>query len=165
MPGAILESVDGDVLGGRVNIRLGPMNLTYAGTATIAGRNNATRELRLEVIGSEQRGAGTARADVSIRTSPEENAARVFVDTELFLTGRPAQLGAGMVQGVAQRLFEEFADRLAADAQGGPAGDIESGAGRQDAIDLTPSFFLALAVAIGIAGVVGLIILWMRQVR
>ena len=33
MPGASLDSVDGDTIKGRIKVKVGPISMTYAGTA------------------------------------------------------------------------------------------------------------------------------------
>lgn len=160
MPGAHLDRVDGDRLEGRVNVRIGPMNLTYEGTAVVKDRDQGAGTLSMEVAGRDQRGGGTASAKVRIQLTPDGNATTVAVETDLSLTGRPAQLGAGMVQGVAQRIFTEFAERLAPDAGSPDAG--ETGHEDADTIDLTgPVVYIVAAVA-GIIVLALVIWLWRR---
>ena len=42
MPGATLDSVDGDAFAGRVKVKVGPIMLTYAGKATFAEKDEAS---------------------------------------------------------------------------------------------------------------------------
>ena len=112
MPGASLSSVEGDVIRGQIAIRIGPLGLTYEGMAETVERDEAAKKLRLKVSADEQRGTGTANGVVSIQLMSEGKKTRVQVETELDLTGRPAQLGAGLVENVAGGLFQKFAQNL-----------------------------------------------------
>ena len=67
MPGATLDSVDGDEIRGRIKVKVGPINMTYAGTARFVERDKSTGVVRLEASGKETRGAGTASATAIIR--------------------------------------------------------------------------------------------------
>ncbi len=64
MPGASLDSVNGDEIKGRIKVKVGPISMTYAGTARFTERDAATRVMKLEAAGKETRGAGTASATV-----------------------------------------------------------------------------------------------------
>jgi len=39
MPGATVDSVDGDVVKGRIKVKVGPVQLTYSGTARFIERD------------------------------------------------------------------------------------------------------------------------------
>ncbi len=159
MPGAHLDRVDGDRLEGRVNVRIGPMNLTYQGTAVVKDRDQDAGTLSMDVSGRDQRGGGTASAEVRIQLTPDGNATTVAVETDLSLTGRPAQLGAGMVQGVAQGIFTEFAERLAAGARPSEPGELEQEGA--DAIDLTGQVVKVGAVVAAI--IVLAVLIWLLR--
>ena len=64
MPGATLDSVDGDEINGRIKVKVGPIQMTYAGTAKFTERDPAAHVITLEASGKETRGAGTASAKV-----------------------------------------------------------------------------------------------------
>ncbi len=64
MPGATLDSVDGDEIRGRIKVKVGPINMTYAGTARFVERDQELGVVTLEATGKETRGAGTASASV-----------------------------------------------------------------------------------------------------
>jgi carbon monoxide dehydrogenase subunit G len=124
MPGATIDSVDGDEIRGRIKVKVGPINMTYAGTARFVERDKATGVVRLEASGKETRGAGTASA--TVRSVLEDRGAEtdVVVLTTLNVTGKPAQFGRGVLNDVGGRLLSIFANNLAATlaADGGAAG-------------------------------------------
>jgi carbon monoxide dehydrogenase subunit G len=115
MPGAALTSVDGDSFAGTVKVKLGPVSLQYAGKGRFVERDEAAHRVVLEANGTDKRGNGTAGATVHARLEAAgDNQTRVVVDTDLKVTGRPAQFGRGVLQDVSGRIIEQFAGCLAA---------------------------------------------------
>jgi carbon monoxide dehydrogenase subunit G len=113
MPGATLDSVDGDEIKGRIKVKLGPITMTYAGTAQFIERDSAAGVVTLQASGKETRGAGTASATVRSQLHAEGSQTRVTVHTSLNVTGRPAQFGRGVMADVSGKLIGIFADNLA----------------------------------------------------
>jgi carbon monoxide dehydrogenase subunit G len=113
MPGATLDSVDGDVISGRIKVKVGPIAMTYAGTARITERDAAAHVITMEASGKETRGAGTASANVTSTLQGEDGQTHVTVRTTLNVTGRPAQFGRGVMAEVGGKLIGIFADNLA----------------------------------------------------
>jgi carbon monoxide dehydrogenase subunit G len=113
MPGATLDSIDGDEFTGRLKVRLGAMTITYRGSARIASKDEAKHLVTLEGSGKEARGAGTAKATVRTELHDEGERTRVTVHTTLNVTGRPAQFGRGILAEVGGKLIGRFADSLA----------------------------------------------------
>ncbi|MGH3360732.1 MAG: SRPBCC family protein [Nocardioidaceae bacterium] len=122
LPGAELtETVDDDRFRGQVKLAIGPLAMNYAGEVRIVGRDDAAHTLRLDAFGRERRGSGTARADITLSLRPDGSATTLQVVSDIALTGRVASLGRG-VRDVSNKLFSEFAERLAAQlgAEPGP---------------------------------------------
>jgi carbon monoxide dehydrogenase subunit G len=127
MPGATVDSVDDDVVTGRVKVKVGPVALTYAGKARFTERDEQARSITLEASGKETRGAGTASATVHSWLADEGGGqTRVTVHTSMNVTGRPAQFGRGVMADVGGRIIEKFATNLAAQLAAG--GQEEAGA-------------------------------------
>jgi carbon monoxide dehydrogenase subunit G len=114
MPGATLDSVDGDVISGRIKVKVGPIAMTYAGTARFTERDPQAHVITLEASGKETRGAGTASATVRSMLEGQGQQTHVIVHTTLNVTGRPAQFGRGVMAEVGGRLIGIFAGNLAA---------------------------------------------------
>ena len=131
MPGATVDTVDGDDVAGRLKVKVGPVALTYKGTATFKDRDSSDRSLLVEAAGKELRGAGTATATVRAALQPDNvpDATLVTLHTTLSVTGRPAQFGRGVIAEVGSRLIDKFADNLAQQLSGGADGAAAS-AGR-----------------------------------
>src|SRR5580704_9685824 len=119
MPGATIDSVDGDEIKGRIKVKVGPVALTYAGTARFTDKDEQARKVVLEASGKETRGSGTASATITSTLSDEAGQTRVVVHTTMTVTGRPAQFGRGVMAEVSGRVIEKFATNLAAQLSGG----------------------------------------------
>jgi len=157
MPGATVDSVDGDVVKGRIKVKVGPVVMTYAGTARFVERDEQTRTVTLEASGKETRGAGTASATVRSSLKDEGGQTKVVVHTTMSVTGRPAQFGRGVMAEVGGRIIEKFAANLAAQLAGGsaPAAAMAasngSGPGAADASGPGASFTTAAAATMAAA--------------
>jgi carbon monoxide dehydrogenase subunit G len=114
MPGATLDSVDGDEIKGRIKVKVGPISITYAGTARFTERNRDAGVVTLEAAGKETRGSGTAAATVRSELHGQDGQTEVTVHTSLNVTGRPAQFGRGVMADVSAKLIGIFATNLAA---------------------------------------------------
>ncbi|MCW2698431.1 MAG: coxG [Modestobacter sp.] len=135
MPGAILDSVEGDDFTGRVKVKLGPINLTYQGKGSFIERDETTHQAKIDARGKDQRGNGTAAAIVTAKLASEGDVTRVDVLTDLNITGRPAQFGRGVMTDVGNKLLGQFADKLSAQLASGDLGidpAVVAGTGTQE---------------------------------
>jgi carbon monoxide dehydrogenase subunit G len=129
LPGATIEpGEDEATYSGTMRVKLGPVTMDYRGVARIASTDEAARTTVLSVEGRETRGQGSVTATITNRLAPEDGGTRVIVETELSVTGRPAQFGRGLMQDVAASMLGDFArclsERLAgqeADGASAPA--------------------------------------------
>jgi carbon monoxide dehydrogenase subunit G len=126
LPGATVDSVEpaldpdqgggvvgrGDSFAGRVKVKVGPITVTYRGTATFLHRDEEAGRVTIRADGREARGSGTAAATVEAVLHDEGDRTRVTLDTELAITGRPAQFGRGVMVDVSNKLLGTFADCL-----------------------------------------------------
>jgi carbon monoxide dehydrogenase subunit G len=128
MPGATVDKVDGDVISGKVKVKVGPVSLTYAGSARFTEKDEKTRTVVLDASGKETRGSGTAAATVTSSLQDEGGGqTRVVVRTSMTVTGRPAQFGRGVIAEVSGRIIEKFASNLAGQLASGPAAAAVNG--------------------------------------
>ena len=134
MPGASVDEFDGEVVTGRIKVKVGPVSLTYKGTAKFTERDPDARVILLEASGKETRGAGTASATVRATLEPESGgeATKATMHTTMNVTGRPAQFGRGVMVEVGGKLVEQFAQNLRQlitddSAGGGGAAATEAG--------------------------------------
>jgi carbon monoxide dehydrogenase subunit G len=149
MPGAALDSVEGDDFTGRVKVKLGPINLTYQGKASFVEKDETAHRAVIDAKGKDQRGNGTAAAVVTATLNAEGSVTRVDVLTDLNITGRPAQFGRGVMTDVGNKLLGQFADRLAAQLGESPdvAADAVAAAEQQEPTVATSVAATAAGVA------------------
>jgi uncharacterized protein len=134
MPGATLTGREGDSFTGKVKVKVGPVSLTYGGTATFASLDEANRVAVIEAAGKETRGSGTAKAMITARMKEQDGSTTVDVETDLTITGKPAQFGRGVMAEISGKLITQFADCLAAEITGdrdAPAAAADSSAENQ----------------------------------
>ncbi|MCP9969863.1 SRPBCC family protein [Actinomadura madurae] len=133
MPGATLDSAEGEEFAGRMKVKVGAMTITYRGTARIVSADESARVVTMEASGKEARGSGTAAATVQARLHEEDGTTRVTVHTKLNVTGRPGAVRpqhpvGGRFQG--HRPVREVAGGRAGDLGRGSRGGARRGARR-----------------------------------
>jgi uncharacterized protein len=136
-PGAELtEVVDDRTWKGKVNVKVGPVAMSFVGTVTLQERDDAAHRAVLKAEGRERSGRGAASAVVTSWLEDAEGGTKVSISTDLTISGAAAQYGRGMIPDVSKRLTREFADCLKAnigqqsasrEAQSSPGGESLSG--------------------------------------
>ena len=123
MPGATVESFDGETIVGKVKVKVGPIQVTYAGTARFTEKDESARRAVIEAKAKEARGSGTANATITARLHDDGGSSTsVKVTTDLAITGKPAQFGRGVMVEVGDKLLGRFADCLAGELGSGEVG-------------------------------------------
>ncbi len=113
-PGATLDSTEGDSFTGTVKVKLGPISLTYKGKGTFVERDEANHRVVIDAQGSDSRGNGTASAHVTGTLTPEgDSRTAVKMVTDMTVTGRPAQIGRGLISDVSDKIVTQFSSALA----------------------------------------------------
>ena len=113
LPGATIEPADEPGrYTGSMRVRLGPVSMNYNGTAQVESIDESTHTAVFAVQGKETRGQGSASATIRNHLVEENGSTRVLVETELSVTGRPAQFGRGIMQDVAASMLGDFSKRL-----------------------------------------------------
>jgi uncharacterized protein len=126
-PGATVTSVEGDEFSGTCKVKLGPISMQYSGSGKFTERDDSSHRAVIEAKGKDKRGNGTAAVTVTTSlTAESEERTAVEVDTDLNITGKPAQFGRGVIQDVSDKLLNQFTECLeskigAADDQGAAA--------------------------------------------
>jgi carbon monoxide dehydrogenase subunit G len=130
-PGAQVTEADESSFSGSVKVKLGPIALQYNGSGTFVEKDAEAHRFVVDAKGKDKRGNGTAGAKVTVvMTDAAGGSTDVSVDTDLAITGKPAQFGRGVMQDVSDKLLGQFVacleQRLAApepapEPQGEPA--------------------------------------------
>ena len=113
LPGATLtDEVSPDRFAGNVGIRMGPVQMQFAGHATVTDRDHATKTIVVAAAGSDQKGRGQAALGLTARLVPTASGTRVEVEQDLQLSGAAAQYGRGMIGDVTAILMRDFATNM-----------------------------------------------------
>jgi uncharacterized protein len=133
-PGAQVTEADADSFAGSVKVKLGPIALLYNGTGTFVEKDEAAHRFVVDAKGKDKRGNGTAGANVVVTMTDVGGSTDVSVQTDLAITGKPAQFGRGVMQDVSDKLLGQFVacleQRLTApEPEAEPTPEPPSGAG------------------------------------
>ncbi len=115
MPGAELtEAIDGRRFKGNAKVRVGPVQLSFAGEAELTDVDDTAHTAKLSARGNDTKGRGAAQADVIFALVEENGSTRVNINTDLNLTGSVAQYGraAGLISEIAAQIIADFAKNL-----------------------------------------------------
>jgi uncharacterized protein len=113
LPGAELIGDDGTgTYQGRVTTRLGPVKLSFSGTARVVETDERAHRMVLDAAGSEDKGKGTAAMTVTATLVAAGRGTRVQVAQDLTVSGAAAQFGRGMISDVTSVLMNSFAECL-----------------------------------------------------
>ena len=109
MPGAQLTGFEDGAYQGLVKVKVGPVTAQYRGTASFVEKDDEGYHAVVAAKGKEARGSGTASATIDLRLRPEgADSTVVSVGTDLKISGKVAQFGAGMIQEVSAKLLGQF---------------------------------------------------------
>jgi uncharacterized protein len=148
LPGATIQATDEEnKYEGSMRVKIGPMAVSYRGTATLTEVDEEARRAVISLRAREARGQGTAMATITNAVQPADGGARVTAETDLHITGAQARFGRGVMEDVAGRVLEEFSSRLERQLTGGdeppeepaagPGEDARAAAGpAEDALDM-----------------------------
>lgn len=124
VPGAELsEVVDADTFKGKVKIKVGPVTVSYNGTARITNRDAASRTATLTAEGRETTGSGSANATTTMSVAEDgPSSSVVTLATDFTVVGRIAQFGRGIMEDVSRHLVGQMAGCIRATLEAGDAG-------------------------------------------
>ena len=131
MPGAELtETIDEQHWKGKLNMKFGPVALSFAGTVQMTERDDQAHRAVLAAKGMEAKGKGAANATVTSWLEPaDDGQTTVKMMADITLTGAAAQLSRGLLPEISRKLTQQFADCLEAtmNAEGAPAPAADTG--------------------------------------
>ncbi len=115
LPGANLtEEVAEDQYEGNVAIRLGPVQMQFAGQASVKERDHDNKTIVVDAAGADEKGRGQAALGLTARLVPTANGTKIQVEQDLQLSGAAAQYGRGMVADVSAVMLRDFATNMQA---------------------------------------------------
>jgi hypothetical protein len=121
MPGAKLdETVDESNWKATMQVKLGPISLSFATDVKREETDEAARRSKLSARARETRGRGAAQASIESSLAAINGGTKVDLVTDLSLTGAVAQYGRGIVQDVSSQMVTSFAECLKAQLTAAP---------------------------------------------
>jgi carbon monoxide dehydrogenase subunit G len=124
LPGATIRATaDEGRFEGEMKVKMGPMTVTYDGSASLVEVDEAEHRAVISLRAREAKGQGTALATVTNRVEQEGSRVRVRAETDLQVTGPQARFGRAIMEDVGNRVLGEFAKRLEAEIASESAGD------------------------------------------
>ena len=111
VPGASLtEVIDDRTYAGKIEVKLGPIAVSYTGRVTLESVDAASHTVRIKGQGAEVRGRGGATATMTAQLDANRQGTSVVMNTDLAVSGIVAQFGRNTImQEVAQRMTQRFA--------------------------------------------------------
>lgn len=116
MPGAeITEKIDDSHYKGKVKVKVGPMNVAFAGEITIEKIDPDEHQIHLIASGQDSKGSSSATMDLtaSIRAG-ESNPSELVGNAAVTVNGKLANFGARMMVQIADQVLKQFADNFRA---------------------------------------------------
>lgn len=115
MPGAKLdEVVDDSNWKATMQVKLGPIGLTFATDVERTETDEAAKRVVLQATAREVRNRGRAQATIESSLAASNGGTRVDLVTDLALSGTVAQYGRGLIQDISSQLVTSFAECLQA---------------------------------------------------
>ncbi len=136
MPGAALYDVEGDdTFLGNIKVKVGPITAIYKGRVRFTSVDHEAHVIEMTAEGVDTSG-GTASGTMSSRVEASpEGGTQVEAEANAEVTGRVMQFGRGMIQGISDQLFQQFAssvtERLEAAAALPEAVSVEGARGEE----------------------------------
>ena len=114
MKGAELQEIEGDIYRGVVKLKLGPISTQFKGQAHFVERDDVNHRGVIKGEGRDTGGKGNAEALITAHLEAvEAHVTKVFVQSDIKLTGKVAQFGRlGVIRDTSEKLMSDFAHNL-----------------------------------------------------
>jgi len=140
LPGASLHesSEDGRHHEGSVTIKVGPLSVSYRGSADFVEVDAEARRLRVKGKGREKSGAGAVSMDLLLEVPAADAGCEVRIGAAIQLAGKIVTFGRGMIDVVTEEVLTSFSDCLRRTLAAEGAGDDAPGRARSDGAPAEP---------------------------
>ena len=96
-----------------MQVRIGPMRLSFSGTILIVDQNKQKGEARFRVEAADRRLGGSFRADMILRLNPlSETQTELSIESDVAFMGKLGELGQPLIRRKAGNTLEDFARNL-----------------------------------------------------
>ena len=106
--GRVIERTGPDSAKAEIQVKMGAMSMTFAGTVEIIEQDEADHRAVMQVKSREAGGSGYANADVTFTL----NDGGGTIHTAAQISGKAASMGEGVVQSVLDALINDFTTKL-----------------------------------------------------
>jgi len=108
VPGTRDIAADGDLVRGTLDVRVGPVKLSLAGSVVIENRDDAAGTARLRADAADQRIGGAVRAFVDVALTGDSPTV-LRVSSDVAILGRIGELGQPLIARQADKVLAGFA--------------------------------------------------------
>lgn len=109
---AVTEVVDDSTYKAQVGVKVGPVSVSYKATIVVVERDDASHRAVMKLSGDEIKGRGGVKATVSSQAQQLDGKTRVSIQTDAQISGVVASIGGRLIEGVARKTVDEFAQNL-----------------------------------------------------
>jgi carbon monoxide dehydrogenase subunit G len=110
----VLEQTGDNAYKVAINVRLGPLSMTYTGNVTVIEQDDDAHRAVMRANATEARGQGVAEATVELRLTADGAQTRGAIHSDVAISGKAAAMGQGVIGDVSARIIDTFAENLAA---------------------------------------------------
>ena len=117
VPGAeLVELVDAQTFRGKLKVKVGAVQVAYAGTAHVLDivEDETSATVSVNADAREIGGQGSVHAKLTVTVSVADAGSDVALATDFTVTGRIAQFGRGVIEDVGKRLIGQMAESMRA---------------------------------------------------
>jgi hypothetical protein len=113
--------------------------MVYKGRMTITDIDEAVHRVKMVGEGTDKGGAGSAKMSMESVVTAVDDGAEVAVTSKVDLAGRIVQFGRGMIKGVSQQLFKQFAESARARLEQEEQEELRAPPARQAPAEAAPA--------------------------
>ena len=105
-----------------MQVRIGPMRLSFSGTILIVDQDKQKGEARFRVEAADRRLGGSFRADMTLRLNPlSETQTELSIESDVAFMGKLGELGQPLIRRKAGNTLEDFARNLSQQVNSSPS--------------------------------------------
>ena len=105
-----------------MQVRIGPMRLSFSGTILIVDQDKQKGEARFRVEAADRRLGGSFRADMILRLNPlSETQTELSIESDVAFMGKLGELGQPLIRRKAGNTLEDFARNLSQQVNSSPS--------------------------------------------
>ncbi|MCH8282696.1 MAG: hypothetical protein J4O03_17000 [Chloroflexi bacterium] len=105
-----------------MQVRIGPMRLSFSGTILIVDQDKQKGEARFRVEAADRRLGGSFRADMILRLNPlSETQTELSIESDVAFMGKLGELGQPLIRRKAGNTLEDFARNLSQQVNSPPS--------------------------------------------